>query len=102
MRNGIIDTLITLRRSMVMIKGHTKCLSEHENLAIRSEHCTNQWYKRQPKHVAAIRQEFLFPLDTELLPTPPLNDKVQTALHSYLRDIWNNAKFATSVSRQKT
>ena len=49
------------------------------------------------RSMAAIGREFRFPLDVSFLPDPKLNDKNQTALHRYLRDVSNDSKFATSI-----
>ena len=50
-----------------------------------------------PRCVAALGREFRFPLDVELLEQPCLNDKNNSALFHYLRNVSCNSKFAVSV-----
>ena len=49
------------------------------------------------RSLVAVGREFRFPLDIELCPVPPLNDKQNGALAQYLRDVSNDSAFATSV-----
>ena len=50
-----------------------------------------------PRRIAAIGREFRFPLDTELLETPRLNNDMNTQLSNYLRDVSHKSKFAQGV-----
>ena len=50
-----------------------------------------------PRSVAAIGRQFRFPLDTEFLQPPQLEDGEQSRLHQYLRDVSNESKFAEGV-----
>ena len=49
------------------------------------------------RSVAAVGQEFKFPMDMELQPTPTLNDSSNSALFQYLRHVSCNSTFAQSV-----
>ena len=49
------------------------------------------------RSVAALGREFRFPMDTELIETPVLNSKDNSALFKYLRDVSTNSTFSTAV-----
>ena len=46
-----------------------------------------------PRCIAAVRREFRFPLDIELLDQPSINNKEHSALFNYLRNISCNSQF---------
>ena len=50
-----------------------------------------------PRSLAAVGREFKFPLDVELCPSPPLNDRGNSALMNYLRTVSNDSEFTISV-----
>ena len=47
--------------------------------------------------VAAIGQEFIFPLDVQLSPSPTLNNHENGNLYRYLRDVGTDSKISLSV-----
>ena len=47
--------------------------------------------------MAAVGRHFQFPMDVDLNVAPGINNKDQSALYAYLRDVSNDSKFATSV-----
>ena len=49
-----------------------------------------------PRCVAAIGREFRFPLDAELLKQPSLNERDNSALFHYLRNVSYNSKFSNA------
>ena len=50
-----------------------------------------------PRYVAAVGREFRFPLDIELLDQPSLNNKENSALFHYLRNVSCNSQFSISI-----
>ena len=47
--------------------------------------------------MAAVGRHFQFPMDVDLNVAPGINNKDQSSLYKYLRDVSNDSKFATSV-----